>query len=113
MHSAFTFPAVAVMTAVPALTAVTVPSAATFTTASLLEDHTILSVVSAGVTVAFKVKDLPVSTFWLVAFRVTFVAGTGTGVTVRVLFVLLILNTRSYQVLFFTEWNEKVTSFSR
>ena len=73
---AFTLPAVAVMTAVPGFTAVTTPSSDTFATAALLEDHTTLSAVLAGATVAFRVKVLPVSSFWVVASRVMPVAGT-------------------------------------
>ena len=60
---AFTLPAVAVITAVPGFTAVTTPVEETFATAPLSEDHTTLSVVLAGATVAFRVKVLPVSSF--------------------------------------------------
>ena len=44
---------------VPAFAAVTVPSE-TVATASLLDDHTTVSVVLAGSTVAVNVKDSPV-----------------------------------------------------
>ena len=76
LHVAFTFPAVAVITAVPSLTAVTTPSADTVATFVLLEVHTTASVVSAGVTVAANVTVLPSVSFWLVALRVIAVAGT-------------------------------------
>ena len=72
---------------VPAFAAVTVPSE-TVATASLLDDHTTVSVVLAGSTVAVNVKDSPVIRFWLDAFSVIEVAGTETGVMVRVPFVL-------------------------
>ena len=77
LHVAFTFPAVAVITAVPAFTAFTVPLADTVATLVLLDFHTTLSVVLEGATVAFNVKDLPVVIFLLVAFSVTLVAATG------------------------------------
>lgn len=52
VHVASTLPAFAVITAVPSLTAVTVPFSDTVATLLLLEVHTTLSVVSEGVTVA-------------------------------------------------------------
>ena len=113
VHSAFTLPTVAVITAVPSLIPVTVPSSDTVATVSSLEDHVTASVVSAGVTVAVNLNVVPASSVWLSVSRVISVAGTDTGVTVRVLFVLLILKIRSYQESFLTEWKEMTTSFSR
>ena len=64
--------AVAVMTAVPALMAVTVPFELTDATSGLLEDQiTVLSVADAGSTVADSLPVLPASSVRVEQFSVT------------------------------------------
>ncbi len=75
-HSADTSPAVAVITALPPPTAVTLPFSSTVATSSLSLLHTTLSVLSVGATVAVRVSDLPFSRARVVLLRVTPVAGT-------------------------------------
>ena len=113
VHSAFTLPAVAVITAEPVFNAVTVPSSVTVATSSLSEDHTVESVVLEGVIVAVNLTVPPGSRALAVVSRATSVAGIRCGAIVRVLPALLMVNTLSYQESFFTEWKEKTTSFSR
>ena len=76
VHSAFTLPAVAVITAEPSFTAVTVPSSATVAISLSLDVHVTASVALAGVRVADNLKDPPGSSALVVVSSATSVAET-------------------------------------
>ena len=84
LQVALLVPAVAVIFAVPAATAVTLPVLSTVATDVLSEDHTTVSVESDGVTVAIKVSSNPSAKARLFVLRVMPVAGLGAAVTVTV-----------------------------
>ncbi len=77
-----TLPALAVITALPPPTAVTLPLWSTVATSVLLLFHTMVSVLSLGLTVAARVSDLPFSREREVLSRVISVAGFSSSVTV-------------------------------
>ena len=91
VHSAVLPPACAVMLAVPALTAVTVPSLPTVATDVSDDDHfTVLSSALSGATVAVSILVLPGSIVSVVALRVTLSTATGeSGFTTAVSFTVI------------------------
>ena len=89
LQVALLVPAVAVIFAVPAATAVTLPVLSTVATDVLSEDHTTVSVEPDGVTVAIKVSSNPSAKARLFVLRVMPVAGLGAETILTVALLLV------------------------